>query len=95
MSEGKRLLERLLSSRTKGELLQLFHRNPGLVDTPEGVARRIGRSAPEIEAAVDDLVDMGVLQRRQIGALQTLSYDKSKDEQVQSSVEAYIKSLPK
>ena len=40
---GGALLRRLLSSEVKAELLVLFHKNPELIDTVEGVARRILR----------------------------------------------------
>lgn len=92
MSEGKQLLERLLSSVPKTDVLTLFHRNPGLVDTPEGVARRVGRSASEIEPAVSDFVALGILRMGKVGKFQVLRYDRSKDRQVQASVEAYFKS---
>ena len=95
MSEGKKILERMLSSRTKGELLRLFHNNPGLVDTPEGVARRIGLTAAEIEPAVSDLVEMGILKRKSLGRMDVLKYDREKDKEVQASVESYFRSLVK
>lgn len=92
MSEGKQLLERLLSSAPKTELLTLFHKNPGLVDTPEGVARRIGRSAEEIESAVDDFVALGILHEGRVGKLEVLRYERRRDKEVQASIETYFKS---
>ena len=95
MSDGKALLDRLLSSKTKGELLQLFHLNPGLVDTQEGVARRIGKTGNDIASAVNDFVDLGILQRRQIGTKQILRYNQGRDTEVQASIESYFRSLSK
>ena len=89
------MLERLLSSRTKGELLQLYHRQPGLVDTSEGVARQIGRSPAEVEEAIGDFVQMGILRRGSEGALQVLKYDMIRDREVQGMIEAYFRSLAK
>jgi len=56
-------MDKLLSSDVKLDILALFHRNPGLLEGAEGVALRIGRSASEIEKDVQDLLDIGILQR--------------------------------
>ncbi len=63
MSVGSELLNRLLSSEVGGQPLPLFHRNPGLIDTIDGVARRIGRTANTIDADMKDLVNVGLLIR--------------------------------
>jgi predicted transcriptional regulator len=86
------LLSRLLSSRIKGELLLLFHRNPGLVDHFEGVGRRIGRSPNEVKNDLNDLVEMGVLKKESVGSTEIVYLDKEKDEQTKNSVGDYLAS---
>ena len=76
----------LLSSDTKADLLSLFHNNPGLIDSIEGVARRIGRTASEIEADVKDLVDLGLLVKKRFGKLDVVSFDTNKDKQIQEMI---------
>jgi len=88
---GKELLQRLLASEVKGELLTLFHRNPGLVDTMDGVARRIGRSRPEVEADVKDFLDMGLLKSIQAGKMSLVSFNVEKDKEVQASLAEYLR----
>jgi hypothetical protein len=85
------LLGRLLSSEVKGELLMLFHRNPGLVDTAEGVARRLGRTPKEITADVEDFVDMGLLRTRNLGSSEVISLDRDRDREVQASLEGHFR----
>ena len=68
MIGGESLIQRLLSSDTKADLLTLFRGNPGLVDGIDGVARRIGRRPMSIKAEVDDLLDGGVRDERANGA---------------------------
>lgn len=82
---------KLLSSDTKADLLMLFHNNPGLTDTIEGVARRIGRTASEIEADVKDLVDLGVLVKQRFGKLDVVSFDTNKDTQIQEIISNQLK----
>lgn len=93
MSQGREILSRLLSSEVKGDLLVLFHKNPGLVDTMDGVARRIGRRANSIEADAKDLVDLGVLKTKRIGESEVILLDRARDKEIQEITSNYIKSL--
>lgn len=95
MSSDKKLLDRLLSSDAKAELLVLFHKNPGLIDTIEGVARRIGRTGAEIDSDVRDLVNLGTLEAKKFGELETIRLDRNKDKNIQASLESYFKRLKK
>lgn len=88
---GREILDRLLSSEAKGDLLVLFHKNPGLIDTIDGVARRIGRIAQSIEADVKDLVELGVLRRKQIGRSEVIHLDRTRDREIQEIVADYLK----
>jgi predicted transcriptional regulator len=85
------IYSRLLSSDTKVDLLTLFHNNPGLSDTIESVARRIGRTANEIEADVKDLVDLGLLTKEKFGTLDVVSFNTNKDKQIQENISNQIK----
>lgn len=93
MSDGKDLLNKLLSSEVKGDLLVLFHRNPGLIDSVEGVARRIGRFPSSVEADVQEFIDLGILMSRKIGGSEVVLLNRSKDKEIQGVVAGHIKSL--
>jgi hypothetical protein len=90
MNEAQQMLATLLSSEARGELLVLFHRNPGLVDTVDGVARRIGRTGFSIEKDVQDLVELGVLKTRKIGTSEVILLDRAKDREVLAAVASHI-----
>jgi hypothetical protein len=90
-AEGKELMERLLGSESKGELLMLFHKNPGLVDTVEGVARRLGKHQDQIEFDVKDFVDVGLFNKIEAGKLTLVSFNKVRDAEIQESVTRYIR----
>jgi len=93
MTAENRLFEMLISTEVKGDLLVLFHKNPGLIDTYDGVARRIGRVAKSIEADVRDLVTLGILKVRQIGSREVLLFDRSKDRETQETIVNQLKTL--
>ena len=87
------ILQRLLSSDVKADLLVLFHKNPGLIDTMEGIARRIGRVTSAVEAEIRDLVAMGLLKVKFIGAAQVYALDKVRDKRVLDEAANHIKSI--
>ena len=92
---GKELVQRLLTSESKGEILTLFHKNPGLIDSMDGVARRIGKGKNQIEDDVKDFLEMGLLRSKTVGQIQLISLDKSKDMEVQNSLADYFRGLGK
>ena len=93
MSEAQQVIATLLSSQVRGELLVLFHRNSGLVDTIDGVARRIGRTGFAIENDVRDLVKLGVLKTKKIGSSEVILLDRARDREVLETVANHIKSV--
>lgn len=92
MSAAK-MLEMLLASETTGDLLVLFHRNPGLIDTLDSVARRIGRTGNSIEEDVHGLVSLGILKTRIIGHTEVLLLDHERDREVLDAIAKHLKNL--
>jgi len=90
VSEPLNLIQRLLSSEAKAELLILFHKNPGLIDTLEGIARRVGRSGKVIESEIKDLLDVGILRLKKLGQSEVISLNYSKDKEVQGVISKYM-----
>ena len=85
------VISTLLASEVRGDLLVLFHRNPGLIDTIEGVARRIGRSPDNIQSDIRELVRLGVLREKKIGRTDVIFLDRVKDRELLESVAEHIK----
>ncbi len=75
------LIERLIGSETKAELLMHFHENPGSTDTVEGIATKIRRNPKEIERDVNDLVELGLFQEVRI-----ISFNRARDQELQKEI---------
>ena len=75
------LLEKLIGSETKAELLMYFHDNPDSTDTVEGLAAKVHRKPVEIERDVSDLVELGLLQE-----VRVISFNKNRDEELQREI---------
>jgi predicted transcriptional regulator len=91
MEAETEMIDRLLSSDVKADLLALFHSNPGLTDSIDGVARRIGRAASEIEADLKDLIDLGALSKKTTGESEVIYCDRNNDVKIQQIVSNRLK----
>ncbi len=75
------ILEKLIGSEVKAELLMYFHDNPDSTDSVEGIAQKIQRSPSEIERDVTDLVELGILQQ-----VRVISFNKNRDSELQREI---------
>jgi hypothetical protein len=87
------ILHVMLSSKAKGELLVLFHKNPGLIDDVDGIARRIGRRERAITEDIEDLVRLGILQTKDVGESKVIFLDRAKDSETQDLIGGYLAKL--
>lgn len=76
-----KIFERLLDSDVKADLLMLFHNDANVTDTPEGLAKRIGRSPVEVQHELNDLVELGILQK-----VEVYSFGLDRDIQIQDAI---------
>jgi archaellum biogenesis ATPase FlaH len=58
--------EKLLDSEAKAELLALFHSQPGISDTLEGLAKRIGSKPEETRKHIEEFVRIGLLKEERL-----------------------------
>jgi len=93
MDTGRLLLQRMLSSQAKAEILFLFHRSPDLIDTLEGIAEKIGRDKDETSKEVEDLENLGVLNSLRRDNVQVFVLDRYRDRQILRTIAKYIRNL--
>jgi hypothetical protein len=90
---GSEVLSTLLASEVRGDILVLFHRNPGLIDTVDGVARRVGRTTIAVISDVRELLQLGVLRQKRIGSSEVVYLDRAKDRELLESVVNHLKTV--
>jgi len=81
MKRSMKLFERLLDTDVKADLLTLFHNNAKLADTPEELAKRIGRSSTEVQRELEDLVELGILKKSEV-----YSFAMERDKEIQDAI---------
>src|SRR3989442_3063047 len=90
---GSEVLSTLLASEVRGDILVLFHRNPGLIDTIDGVARRVGRTTIAVISDVRELFELGMLRQKSIGSSVVDYLDRAKDRELLEAVANHLKTV--
>ncbi len=85
MMRAEQLLRNLLSSGLKADIVVLFRKNPGIIDTKESIARRLGAAPSEVDNEIADLVNLGFLRAKRLGKFQVVYLDEQKDKTLWSS----------
>jgi KaiC/GvpD/RAD55 family RecA-like ATPase len=81
MKRSVKLFERLLDTDVKADLLTFFHNNASMSDTAEGLARKIGRNATEVQHELEDLVELGILRKAEV-----YSFGLDRDREIQDAI---------
>jgi hypothetical protein len=73
--ELRKLFEVWSDTDLKAQLVVFYHNNPGVIETVEGLARRLGIQPTALRQALLDPVHMGLLQERKLGDKVVLVYN--------------------
>jgi len=90
---GGEILSTLLASEVRGDLLILFHKNPGLIDTVDGIARRIGRTTITVISDLRELLLLGILKQKRIGTSEVVFLDRARDREILELVANHLKTV--
>ncbi len=82
----RKVFEVWMDSEMKAMITVFFHRNPGVVETMEGLARRLGTTPEALKEHVQSHLELGLLRERKIGEKTVLVFDA----QGQADFEAFL-----
>lgn len=82
----RKLFEVWVDSDLKAQLVVFYNNNPGVVETPEGLARRLGTSLEAIRGTLDDHIRLGLLRERRLGEKTVLMFDRERRAAMQSMI---------
>lgn len=83
----------LLGSEVRADLLTLFHRNPGIIDTAEGIGRRIGLVSEAIKSDLEELTKVGVLQKKKFGDREVFFLNQERDSEIQQVIGNHLRDM--
>jgi hypothetical protein len=84
----------LLASEVRADIVALFHRNPGIIDTAEGIGRRIGLVPGMVLSDLEKLCGIGMITKKKFGSQEVFFLNRAKDEEIQKSIAAHLVDLP-
>ncbi|MBI4392748.1 MAG: hypothetical protein HY556_02985 [Euryarchaeota archaeon] len=81
--ETEALLAAWADSDTKIQVLVFFHRNPGIIETLEGLALRLGIPQETLRKEIAEHVRLGIVRLRDAGGRKVLVYDRHRNDEVE------------
>lgn len=88
----KALFDLWMDSPLKVQIVSFYHRNPGMIETVEGLAQRIGSDPERVRKTVADHLKLGFLHERNLGSVKVIVYDPSSEKRLQDYVAQQVKS---
>lgn len=83
-------LELWVDSESKVRLLAFYRRNPGVIETLEGLAQRLAYPATALEKELRDHVEVGVIRERTVGAKRLYLFDRSRCAELERLIEGAV-----
>ena len=77
-----------VNSFIKWDLVRFFYENPNTADTVDNIARYAGRNATAVKPELDDLVESGVMEKREVEG--TSIYSLADNEETRELVDRFI-----
>ncbi len=84
-------LKELVSTAGKRQVMTLFHRNPGLIATLNGLSLMVGESPSDIEKDVEELMRIGILEGHTVGGSEVISLNRERDSEIQEAIATKVK----
>ncbi|MBD3425966.1 MAG: hypothetical protein GF409_01890 [Candidatus Omnitrophica bacterium] len=72
-------LKELLEKKIYRDILRFFYKNQRSVDSAEGIAAWVGKDTDQVQEALDQLVEIGVLNRDAEGSTRGYCYTRDED----------------
>lgn len=87
----RRIFEVWMDSEMKAMIAVFYARNPGVVETLEGLARRLGTSPEALRDHVASHIRLGLLQERDVHGKTVLVFDRDRRAEFEAMIEDKIR----
>ena len=91
--EFSKILELWVASDLKVQALVFFHDNPGVIETVEGLAKRLGVNVDALRKEIAGHIALGLLQERKANGFKVLIFDRKREGDVQKAIEEHFRKL--
>lgn len=90
-AEDAAWIGRGIDSDEKVRLIAFFRRNPGVIETIDGLSRRLALPRARLESQIHDVVSTGLLRERRIGDRVVVMVDRERLDALTGTIEEMLK----
>ena len=87
----RKLFEVWMDSEMKAVITVFYHNNPGVVETLDGLARRLGTTPEALRDHVQAHINLGLLHEKQVGDKTVLVFDRQRRKEFERFIEGEIR----
>ncbi|MFA5944096.1 MAG: hypothetical protein WC876_06490 [Candidatus Thermoplasmatota archaeon] len=88
-----KVMDLWVASDLKIQSLNFFHENPGVIETLEGLARRLGTNVDGLRKEIADHITLGIIKEQKTGAYTLLVFDRRREGEVQGAIADRVRKL--
>lgn len=88
-----KIMELWVASDLKVQTLVFFHDNPGVIETMEGLAKRLGTTVDQLRKELAGHIELGLIKQEKAGKFTILVFDRKREDDVQSAIAAHLQRL--
>lgn len=93
--EFSKVLELWVATDLKVQVIVFFHNNPGVIETMEGLAKRLGTNLENLRKEIAGQLSLGILREQKVDGMIVLVYDRDRENEVQKFIEDEIRKRAK
>lgn len=91
----KKTLELWVNSDLKIQALVFFHDNPGVMETIEDLAKRLGANVAGLRKDLAGHLALGIIKKQKAGPHTLLVFDREREGEVQGAIARHLAELTK
>lgn len=90
-SDLRKIFEVWVDSDLKAQVIVFYQNNPGVIETVEGLARRLGTNVEKLRQEIAGHIALGFLRERKVGDQIVLVYDRQQHNNIQDFITKELK----
>ena len=91
--EFSKAMDLWVAGDLKIQSLVFFHENPGVIETLEGLAKRLGTNVDGLRREISDHIALGIIKEQKTGAYTLLVFDRRRESEIQGAIEERVRKL--
>jgi len=91
--EFSKIMELWVATDLKVQVLVFYHDNPGVLETVQGLATRLGTNEEALRKEIAGHLALGLIKEKKAGKHTILVFDRQREGEVQKAIEQHFRDL--